>query len=104
MLASIGQIERSSEYLHLQANAASIAARCNGVPLGEVEDARSILPLELRRVLRLSTALRDCFVLRLLIGLTREVCATNSRAAQSKPWQRLPKPRALLHLRVSPDL
>lgn len=41
----------------------------------ELEQAASILPFELQRVLRLSKNLRHCYVLRILVGLTREVCA-----------------------------
>jgi hypothetical protein len=41
----------------------------------ELDKASSILPFELQRVLRLSTDLRHCFVLRVLLGLPREVCA-----------------------------
>jgi len=41
----------------------------------QVERASSILPSELRRVLHLPTNLRHCFVLRMLMGLPREVCA-----------------------------
>ena len=41
----------------------------------DLEHASSMLPFELRRVLHLSQALRQCFVLRFLVGLPREVCA-----------------------------
>jgi hypothetical protein len=41
----------------------------------ELDRARSILPFELRCVLNLSQQLRYCYVLRILIGLPREVCA-----------------------------
>jgi hypothetical protein len=33
------------------------------------------LPRELKRVLRLATSIRQCYVLRVLAGLPREVCA-----------------------------
>jgi DNA-directed RNA polymerase specialized sigma24 family protein len=39
------------------------------------ERTSSILPLELRKVLHLPPPLRRCFVLRMLAGLPREVCA-----------------------------
>jgi hypothetical protein len=42
---------------------------------GELECALSLLPLELRRVLRLPADLRHCFALRILAGLPRNVCA-----------------------------
>jgi hypothetical protein len=41
----------------------------------ELERASSLLPFELRRVLHLAPDLRNCFVLRVLGGLSREVCA-----------------------------
>ena len=53
--------------------AASIAAK---IPEQRAEEqASSMLPVELRRVLRLSLDFRRCFVLRVLIGLPRAVCA-----------------------------
>lgn len=42
---------------------------------GQLEHASSTLPPELRPVLRLSSGLRQCFVLRVLMGLPREACA-----------------------------
>ncbi len=41
----------------------------------ELDRAASILPFELRCVLNLSRNLRYCYVLRILLGLPREVCA-----------------------------
>jgi len=41
----------------------------------EVDRAASILPFELRCVLKLSKHMRYCYVLRILVGLPREVCA-----------------------------
>ncbi len=41
----------------------------------DLDRAESILPFELRCVLRLSLNLRYCYVLRILVGLPREVCA-----------------------------
>ena len=41
----------------------------------ELEQAFSTLPFELQDVLHLPTYLRQCFVLRVLAGLTRETCA-----------------------------
>jgi hypothetical protein len=43
---------------------------------GEVDDALSLLPLELKRVALLPAALRHCFALRVLAGLPRKVCAS----------------------------
>jgi len=42
----------------------------------ELAEACSILPLELQHVLRLSKDLRHCFVLRILLGLSRGACAS----------------------------
>jgi hypothetical protein len=41
----------------------------------ELTQASSMLPCELQHVLRLSRDLRQCFVLRFLVGLSRKVCA-----------------------------
>jgi DNA-directed RNA polymerase specialized sigma24 family protein len=41
----------------------------------ELTQASSMLPRELQQVLRLSRDLRQCFVLRFLLGLSRKVCA-----------------------------
>jgi len=41
----------------------------------ELESAASILPFELQCVLSLPENLRHCYVLRMLVGLPREVCA-----------------------------
>lgn len=41
----------------------------------ETAQASFGLPLELQRVLRLPTDLRQCFVLRLLVAMSREFCA-----------------------------
>jgi hypothetical protein len=41
----------------------------------ELNRAMSILPFELRCVLALPQDLRHCFVMRILVGLPREVCA-----------------------------
>jgi DNA-directed RNA polymerase specialized sigma24 family protein len=38
-------------------------------------DALELLPPELRRLFMLQPLSRDCFVLRILVGLSREVCA-----------------------------
>ncbi len=43
--------------------------------VGELAEAGSALPLELRHVLHVSQDLRQCFVLRILLGLSREACA-----------------------------
>jgi len=42
---------------------------------GTLEPAFSMLPLQLQRVMQLPHYLRQCFVLRVLVGLPREVCA-----------------------------
>jgi len=66
----------SDETLLLQGTmSASIAARANGPRAEEQEYASSLLPVELRRVLRLLPDFRRGFVLRVLVGLSREVCA-----------------------------
>jgi hypothetical protein len=56
---------------------AAIARECEIVEQrpGELDYALSLLPLELRRVLRLPADLRHCFALRVLAGLPRNVCA-----------------------------
>jgi hypothetical protein len=41
----------------------------------KLEPAFSMLPFELQRVLQLPHYLRQCFVLRVLVGLPREICA-----------------------------
>jgi len=55
--------------------AASIASNNRLPAFGEQEHAASLLPAELHRVLRLSGDFRRCFVLRVLVGLSREDCA-----------------------------
>jgi hypothetical protein len=40
------------------------------------DDALALLPLELGCVRRLPAEFRDCFVLRVLVGLPRDVCAS----------------------------
>ncbi|MEP6538013.1 MAG: hypothetical protein ABJF23_21925, partial [Bryobacteraceae bacterium] len=63
------------EMLMQRTMAASIAAKVSRRESAEHRHAESLLPLELRRVLRLSRDFRRCFVLRALAGLSREVCA-----------------------------
>jgi hypothetical protein len=41
----------------------------------DASDALALLPRELRRLFLLRPLLRDCFVLRFLVGLSPEVCA-----------------------------
>jgi len=41
----------------------------------DAPDALELLPPELRRLFILQPLLRDCFVLRILVGLSPEVCA-----------------------------
>ena len=56
--------------------AAVQAERRLGIPpQGEIEEARSILPRELRRVLLLRANLRLCFVMRVLAAIPGEECA-----------------------------
>ena len=40
----------------------------------DAPDALELLPPELRRLFMLQPLLRDCFVLRILVGLSPEVC------------------------------
>jgi DNA-directed RNA polymerase specialized sigma24 family protein len=42
--------------------------------LADAPDALELLPPELRRLFMLPPLLRDCFVLRILVGLSPEVC------------------------------
>jgi hypothetical protein len=68
--------EVSDEALLLQGTlSASIAAGADGPRAEEQQHASSLLPVELRRVLRLLPDFRRGFVLRVLVGLSREVCA-----------------------------
>jgi DNA-directed RNA polymerase specialized sigma24 family protein len=46
-----------------------------GEPPEEVDQAASLLPRELQNVLYLPRRLRHCFVLRLLMAMSRECCA-----------------------------
>jgi hypothetical protein len=56
--------------------AAIVAAMAMGFSdMPELDEVSSILPLELRRVLRLPAELRRCFVLRILAGLSGEECS-----------------------------
>jgi DNA-directed RNA polymerase specialized sigma24 family protein len=55
--------------------AAVTAGRAAPAKRRDSDPASSALPPELRRVLRLPTDLRHCFVLRILAGLSREDCA-----------------------------
>ena len=41
----------------------------------DAPDALKLLPAELRRLFMLPPLLRDCFVLRILVGLSPDVCA-----------------------------
>lgn len=66
----------SSDTLLLESVRAALAtARDPGAGAREIESAAELLPIELRRVLRLPLDLRSCYVLRLLAGLSREQCA-----------------------------
>jgi len=68
--------EASPEKLFLEVAAAAFAAgRGSARRLQELECAASVLPPELRPVLRLPLNLRQCFVLRVLMSLSRESCA-----------------------------
>jgi hypothetical protein len=50
------------------------ATRRRAGPPEQIDQACSILPYELCRVLLIKLDLRHCFVLRVLLGLTRETC------------------------------
>ena len=65
----------SAEALLRTTGEASISAKIPCERVEEKESASSLLPVELRRVLRLPPDFRRCFVLRVLVGLSREVCA-----------------------------
>lgn len=69
--------DASGETLLWRAIEAAIAPppRVDMRPTSENDSAAASLPRELRRVLRLTTVLRQCFVLRIFAGLPREVCA-----------------------------
>ena len=58
----------------IQAALVSRAANAELQP-EQLKDASSLLPAELRRVLRLPAPARQCFTLRLLAGLTAKACA-----------------------------
>jgi hypothetical protein len=51
------------------------SAICRRVQIPEQSQRLSILPLELRRLFLLAPNYRDCFVLRVLIGLSPELCS-----------------------------
>jgi len=55
--------------------AASIASRTPDARIDEEDHASSLLPVELRLVLRLPVDLRRCFVLRMLAGFSIGTCA-----------------------------
>jgi hypothetical protein len=65
----------SDESLFQATLAASMLTNSQEEGAEERERASSMLPVALARVLRLSTELRRCFVLRILAGLPREVCS-----------------------------
>ncbi len=71
-----------AQYSDLDRTAASAIRRAISPPLQCVDEGRhdvravaSRLPAELRRVLQLAPALRRYFVLRMLVGMSRERCA-----------------------------
>jgi hypothetical protein len=53
---------------------AAIMRRCRD-SVEAIDEALTILPIELRRVLWLSPRLRQCFVLRVLMAMPRQYCA-----------------------------
>ena len=65
----------SAETLFHVVVAAAIEAGTDVPRPEEAEQCSSILPIELRRVLHLPWTLRQCFVLRILVGWPRERCA-----------------------------
>ncbi len=73
---SLGHEEEPDDALFLRAIKAAITAgRQASARVQDFDLASSVLPLELRRVLRLPLDLRHCFVLRFLAGFSREDCA-----------------------------
>lgn len=74
-IATMDPLEFSDEALLREAMAASITSRFPEAGVEEQEHGSSLLPLALRGILRLPRDLRQCFVLRVLVGLPREVCA-----------------------------
>jgi DNA-directed RNA polymerase specialized sigma24 family protein len=68
--------EEHDELMYAAARAA-VASRSESKKLAgeELESAMLLVPAELRGVLRLSSELRQCFVLRILLGLSTRACA-----------------------------
>ena len=79
VLKSIGSMnaaDASGEELVQEAVIAAIESdRLTQRDPNDPELASKMLPLELQRALELPHSLRQCFVLRVLMGLPREVCA-----------------------------
>lgn len=69
LLEAVVRIDREEELLE---KAVEIALRMP--PVSDLK-AHALLPLELRLVLKLSSNLRRCFVLRMLLGWPSEQCA-----------------------------
>ena len=68
--------ENESVLLQITSNAAARAPiKLPPSNSSEQDEAESYLPVELRRVLRLASTPRRCFVLRVLVGLPPQVCA-----------------------------
>src|ERR1700751_5310094 len=73
VLDGIGACEDLSHRgLLIEAVKSTIRRRMKSV---DTPDALALLPPELRRLFMLRPLLRDCFVLRILVGLSPEVCA-----------------------------
>jgi hypothetical protein len=64
----------SDEVLFQQVFRTALQADVEGVP-SSWNDPASMLPIELKAVLRLAPQLRRCYVLRMLVGLSRQTCA-----------------------------
>jgi len=70
-----GDGESGDELIRETVHAAIEPEDAPGQPPKETDPAYSMLPFELKRVLQLPRYLRQCFVLRVLLGLSREACA-----------------------------
>jgi DNA-directed RNA polymerase specialized sigma24 family protein len=69
--------DNSDEVLFQQVLRSVLQANVEGVPSSsnDPDSPDSLLPIELKAVLLLPPQLRHCFVLRMLVGLSRQTCA-----------------------------
>jgi hypothetical protein len=81
---AMNQLRVSDEALFLESITASIAMELREDRENDHGGASSLLPPQLRAVLRLPRELRRGFVLRLLFGLPREICASILRTCPSR--------------------